>query len=45
MKTVELRGPAGSGGQVTLSNRSGGGAIARIDLPAAQMPVVDEGTA
>jgi two-component system sensor histidine kinase KdpD len=33
---------AASGGQVTLSNRAGGGAVARIDLPAAHLPVVDE---
>ena len=31
-----------SGGQVTLANRAGGGAIARIDLPAAYLPAVDE---
>lgn len=31
-----------SGGQVTLANRPGGGAIARIDLPAAYLPAVDE---
>lgn len=31
-----------SGGQVTLANRAGGGAIARIDLPAAFLPAVDE---
>jgi len=31
-----------SGGQVTLANRTGGGAVARIDLPAAQLPVADE---
>lgn len=31
-----------SGGQVTLANRAGGGAIARIDLPAAYLPAADE---
>jgi two-component system sensor histidine kinase KdpD len=31
-----------SGGQVTLANRAGGGAIARIDLPAAYLPAMDE---
>src|SRR5581483_4295469 len=31
-----------SGGQVTLANRPGGGAIARIDLPAALLPMVAE---
>jgi two-component system sensor histidine kinase KdpD len=31
-----------SGGEVTLSNRAGGGAIARVDLPAAQLPIVAE---
>jgi len=31
-----------SGGQVTLANRAGGGAIARVDLPAAFLPAVDE---
>ncbi|HEY2093525.1 MAG TPA: DUF4118 domain-containing protein [Thermoanaerobaculia bacterium] len=31
-----------SGGQVTLANRAGGGAIARIDLPAAFLPAVEE---
>ena len=31
-----------SGGQVTLTNRPGGGAIARVDLPAAHLPLVDE---
>ncbi len=30
-----------SGGQVTLANRTGGGAVARIDLPAAQLPVAE----
>jgi len=34
-----------SGGQVTLANRASGGAIARIDLPAAILPVVAEVTA
>jgi K+-sensing histidine kinase KdpD len=33
---------AASGGQVTLANRPGGGAVARIDLLAAQLPAVDE---
>ncbi len=28
-----------SGGHVTLSDRAGGGAIARVDLPAAELPV------
>ena len=31
-----------SGGQVTLSNRPGGGTVARVDLPAAHLPAVDE---
>jgi two-component system sensor histidine kinase KdpD len=31
-----------SGGQVTLANRPGGGAVARVDLLAAQLPAVDE---
>ncbi len=31
-----------SGGQVTLANRAGGGAIARIDLPAAVLPMMAE---
>lgn len=31
-----------SGGQVTLANRQGGGAVARVDLLAAQLPAVDE---
>ena len=31
-----------SGGTVTLANRAGGGAVARIDLPAARLPAVDE---
>jgi two-component system sensor histidine kinase KdpD len=31
-----------SGGQVTLANRAGGGAIARIDLPAAYLPEFEE---
>ena len=30
-----------SGGQVTLANRTGGGAVARFDLPAAQLPVAE----
>jgi two-component system sensor histidine kinase KdpD len=33
---------AANGGQVTLSNRPGGGAIARVDLPAALLPAVAE---
>jgi two-component system sensor histidine kinase KdpD len=33
---------AASGGQITLTNRPGGGAIARIDLPAANLPSVEE---
>jgi two-component system sensor histidine kinase KdpD len=33
---------AASGGQVTLTNRQGGGAIARIDLPAAYLPSVED---
>ena len=33
---------AASGGQVTLTNRQGGGAIARIDLPAAHLPSVED---
>jgi two-component system sensor histidine kinase KdpD len=31
-----------SGGEVTLANRAGGGAVARVDLPAAQLPAVEE---
>jgi signal transduction histidine kinase len=31
-----------SGGQVTLTNRPGGGAIARVDLPGAYLPAVEE---
>jgi two-component system sensor histidine kinase KdpD len=31
-----------SGGQVTLANRHGGGAVARVDLLAAQLPAVEE---
>lgn len=31
-----------SGGTVTLANRNGGGAIAHVDLPAAELPVVEE---
>jgi two-component system sensor histidine kinase KdpD len=31
-----------SGGQVTLANRAGGGAIARVDLPAAYLPEFEE---
>jgi len=31
-----------NGGQVTLANRPGGGAMARVDLPAAQLPAVVE---
>ena len=31
-----------SGGQVTLANRAGGGAVARVDLLAAQLPAVEE---
>jgi two-component system sensor histidine kinase KdpD len=31
-----------SGGQVTLANRPGGGAIARVDLPAASLPAIEE---
>jgi len=31
-----------SGGQVTLANRAGGGAIARLDLPAAYLPAFEE---
>lgn len=31
-----------SGGQVTLADRQGGGAVARIDLPAADLPVAEE---
>ena len=34
-----------SGGQVTLANRPGGGAIARVDLPAARLPIIEEVTA
>ena len=33
---------AANGGQVTLANRPGGGAVARIDLPAAVLPAVAE---
>jgi two-component system sensor histidine kinase KdpD len=33
---------AANGGQVTLANRPGGGAIARVDLPAAVLPAVAE---
>ena len=33
---------AASGGQVTLTNRAGGGAVARLDLPAADLPVIEE---
>jgi two-component system sensor histidine kinase KdpD len=33
---------AASGGKVTLANREGGGAVARIDLMAARLPAVDE---
>jgi two-component system sensor histidine kinase KdpD len=33
---------AACGGTVTLSNRSGGGTIAAIDLPAAHMPAIEE---
>jgi signal transduction histidine kinase len=33
---------AANGGQVTLANRPGGGAIARVDLPAAVLPAVVE---
>jgi two-component system, OmpR family, sensor histidine kinase KdpD len=33
---------AANGGQVTLANRPGGGAIARLDLPAALLPAVAE---
>jgi signal transduction histidine kinase len=31
-----------SGGEVTLANRPGGGAIARVDLPAAHLPAIEE---
>jgi two-component system sensor histidine kinase KdpD len=31
-----------SGGQVTLANRPGGGAVARVDLPAAHLPAAEE---
>ncbi len=31
-----------NGGQVTLANRQGGGAVARVDLPAAILPAVAE---
>jgi two-component system sensor histidine kinase KdpD len=31
-----------SGGQVTLANRPGGGAVARVDLPAAHLPAVED---
>jgi two-component system sensor histidine kinase KdpD len=31
-----------SGGQVTLTNRAGGGAVAYIDLPATYLPLVEE---
>ncbi len=31
-----------SGGQVTLANRQGGGAMARVDLPAAHLPAIEE---
>jgi len=31
-----------SGGQVTLANRNGGGAVARVDLPAAHLPSMEE---
>lgn len=33
---------AANGGQVTLANRPGGGAIARVDLPAAVLPAMVE---
>ena len=33
---------AANGGQVTLANRPGGGAMARVDLPAALLPAVAE---
>jgi two-component system sensor histidine kinase KdpD len=33
---------AANGGQVTLANRPGGGAMARVDLPAAVLPAVAE---
>jgi two-component system sensor histidine kinase KdpD len=33
---------AANGGQVTLANRPGGGAVARVDLPAAVLPAVAE---
>lgn len=33
---------AASGGQVTLADRPGGGAVARVDLPAAELPIPDE---
>lgn len=31
-----------SGGEVTLANRPGGGAVARVDLPAAVLPAIEE---
>jgi len=31
-----------SGGEVTLANRPGGGAVARVDLPAAVLPQIAE---
>ncbi len=33
---------AANGGQVTLANRPGGGAVARVDLPAAVLPALTE---
>ena len=33
---------AANGGEVTLANRPGGGAMARVDLPAAVLPAVAE---
>ena len=33
---------AANGGDVTLANRPGGGAVARVDLPAALLPAVAE---
>lgn len=36
---------AASSGQVTLANRAGGGAVARVDLPAAHLPALAEVTA
>jgi two-component system sensor histidine kinase KdpD len=33
---------AANGGDVTLANRAGGGAVARVDLPAALLPAVAE---